>query len=651
MKKITTLLMLCVLTFSQAQLFSSIRDNSGHTSNSGYASHIGNRTVTDWLHYDNGTNATSFGTQNPHTLGVYIKLTSILLAPYINRQIEELKFYLGPDANNISGNITVEIYTDPTASPVYTEDFPMSGLTAGDWNTVTLSTPYVIDGSEFYIGYKFTAPGYIIGVDDGSNFVSNVNFYTFDNGPMTNWDNVTTKNFNLQAGVGGALANNDAGISTLNLPDYFITGNTDIEATITNYGSNILNSIDFNYQIDNGTVQTDHLTGLNLASGQSITVTHSVPWNATPGSHSIDVYTSNFNGNGDDDIPANDHFVKSVLVLNEAFTKNVVYEEATGTWCGWCVRGIVGLKNMYHYYDDGTFIGIAVHDGDPMEVNEYDSNMNVSGYPSGLIDRKSGEVDPDYSTLEAAYLTEKDKLPVAKIEITNQSWNANSRELTVEVASTFALDIANADYNVSLIIVEDNVTGTSNGYAQHNYYSGNYDLVDWEGINYRNLPDPIPANDMVYNHVGRALVGGYHGVAGNIPSSVSYNTPYSYTFNYTMPSYINENNVNLVAIIIDNATGEIVNGIEVKLNVTNDIDELSQNFHIQIYPNPSKGNLFISRAEESDIMIFNINGGLVYQKTGLSQDENIHLNLANGVYLIKFVKGDKVTVRKIVITK
>jgi len=51
MKRITTLLlMLLTVTFSQAQLFSSVRTNGG------VDQHATNRTVTDWLHYDNGSN-------------------------------------------------------------------------------------------------------------------------------------------------------------------------------------------------------------------------------------------------------------------------------------------------------------------------------------------------------------------------------------------------------------------------------------------------------------------------------------------------------------------------------------------------------------------------------------------------------------------
>jgi len=644
MKKITILLFLFVMTLSQAQFFSSIRTNGGTDTNTA------SRTVTDWLHYDSGTNYTAFGTTNgTHIMGAYIKLTSGLLAPHVNRQIEEVKMYLGPALSSATGDLTVEIFTDPTAAPVYTEDFPTAGLTADAWNTVTLSTPFVIDGTELYVGYKLTTTGYLLGVDDGSNYVSNVNFYIFDGSGLSSWDSVAQYNFNLQVGIGGASATNDAGVSDVNLADVLPQpGNTNIEATITNYGVTTLTSIEFNYQIDGGTVQTDQLTGLNLTTGQSTTVTHSVPWNATAGTHNVDVYVSNFNGNGQDDVSADDHKVKTVMVLNEAYPKNVVYEEGTGTWCGWCVRGIVGLKDMEHYHGD-HFIGIAVHNGDPMVVSEYDNNLGISSFPNGKIDRKSNTVDPGYSTLESAYLAELNKLPVAKIEITNKTWDATTRELTVEVTSTFALDIPSANYNASLIIVENGVTGTSNGYAQHNYYSGAYDLIDWEGTNYRNLPDPIPAADMVYDHVGRALVGGFNGVAGSIPASVTYNTPYTYTFTHTLPASQNENGIELVAIIIDNNTGEIVNGAETKLTTVG-VDELFNDYQVQIYPNPSAGNFNISGAKDMDVAVFDMLGHQIVKKRLTEENAQLSLdNLAKGLYFAKFQKDGKTGIKKLII--
>lgn len=74
--------------------------------------------------------------------------------------------------------------------------------------------------------------------------------------------------------------------------------------------------------------------------------------------------------------------------------KLVIGEEATGTWCQWCPRGAVALRNMDAKYN-GFFQGIAVHNGDPMTVPSYDSGIGtkISGYPSGLTDRLP-KIDP-----------------------------------------------------------------------------------------------------------------------------------------------------------------------------------------------------------------------------------------------------------------
>ena len=70
-------------------------------------------------------------------------------------------------------------------------------------------------------------------------------------------------------------------------------------------------------------------------------------------------------------------------------------EEYTGTWCGWCVRGLVGMELLRQRFGD-EFIGVAYHNDDPMEImytNDFPSSF--WGYPTAFIER-SREVDPFY---------------------------------------------------------------------------------------------------------------------------------------------------------------------------------------------------------------------------------------------------------------
>ncbi len=86
------------------------------------------------------------------------------------------------------------------------------------------------------------------------------------------------------------------------------------------------------------------------------------------------------------------------------------------------------------------------------------------------------------------------------------------------------------------------------------------------------------------------------------------------------------------------------------VEATGNVEDIAFN-NLNIFPNPSTGIINIENANDMQFKIYNVNGKLVYQKNDLTQNENIQLHLSEGVYLAKFIKNDKVAVRKIVITK
>jgi len=380
---------------------------------------------------------------------------------------------------------------------------------------------------------------------------------------------------------------------------------------------------------------------LNVATNATHSFTFTTPWNAvSSGTHDLTMWLSLVNNATDSEV-ANNSKTKTIIVVNEKFPQTVVYEEGTGTWCGFCVRGVVELNTMAHNHTDGSWIGIAVHNGDPMKVTAYDDGLGIESFPSGYINRKN-EVDPGLADLEPAYVDEKNNsVPLGKIDIVSQTWDATTRALTYTVESKFALDIANADFKLSGVIVEDGVTGTLSTYDQHNYYTNNTygPLVDWDGTNYATLPDPVPAAQMVYNHVGRALIGDFNGIASSVPTSLTYNTPYSYTFNYTLPATNNAENVKFVAIILD-ANGEIVNADEVELNTTMGFDDLENTLKFAFSPNPSSDVIRINTLEEVSIAIYDLTGKLVLSQNNVIDNTTLNIsNLETGVYFINASNG------------
>jgi len=143
---------------------------------------------------------------------------------------------------------------------------------------------------------------------------------------------------------------------------------------------------------------------VNIAPGQTQTISHSsqVNYSAVDGKD-ITVTIDNINGGADGDMTNNSSDAK-FNTLSQSGTKAVFIEEATGTWCGFCPRGAVGMDYMATTYPN-TVVAVAVHNGDPMAVAEYDNGLGnyISGYPSGVVDRTLADVDPAQASLIAAY--------------------------------------------------------------------------------------------------------------------------------------------------------------------------------------------------------------------------------------------------------
>ena len=82
----------------------------------------------------------------------------------------------------------------------------------------------------------------------------------------------------------------------------------------------------------------------------------------------------------------------AMLSLNIAMAqKNVLIEEATGTWCTYCPSGIYYLDSLQNAYDN--VIAIAIHASwptqpDPMAYQEYFEKTKLSQAPSANIGRR-----------------------------------------------------------------------------------------------------------------------------------------------------------------------------------------------------------------------------------------------------------------------
>ena len=75
---------------------------------------------------------------------------------------------------------------------------------------------------------------------------------------------------------------------------------------------------------------------------------------------------------------------------------------------------------------------------------------------------------------------------------------------------------------------------------------------------------------------------------------------------------------------------------------------------ISIYPNPSKGNIYLHTTKQyadSKITVYNILGQQVYHSEGPLPNGYLNLPLPDGTYTLKYAAGDEYCVKRIVIAK
>ncbi|MBC8047387.1 MAG: choice-of-anchor J domain-containing protein, partial [Fimbriimonadaceae bacterium] len=294
-----------------------------------------------------------------------------------------------------------------------------------------------------------------------------------------------------------------------------------LSGVITNFGNNTIHSFDAIWD-DGATESIVSISGFELEQFEKMTFTHTVDYEpADPLPYSIQF--SAIDPEGMDDETADNELSKTVHGCSIKPDKKAVAELATGTWCSWCVRGHVYMDSMEILYPD-QFIGIAVHNNDPMELTPYDMAMyayqnflNYNGgaaYPSIIADHKY-YMDPlDMPDKMLTYINET--VPLS-LDIFGH-YNDTTGIATVDLKTTFVSRLNSIDYRINLILTEDSVTGTSTDYDQHNAYEGGY---YGEMGGYELLPYIIPASMMHYDHVARYLADGWNGKTESHPTTVS----------------------------------------------------------------------------------------------------------------------------------
>ncbi len=376
--------------------------------------------------------------------------------------------------------------------------------------------------------------------------------------------------------------------------------------------------------------------------------------------------------------------------------RNVLIEEFTGSWCGYCPDMISYIDATTATYPS-TVIAVADHGGsvanDPM-TNNFTIALNnayqVPGYPNVMVDRAdwsslTGASSPlqligDYVnhhnyTQDAATIRLNISSPVS-IDIAS-SYNSSTRSASVTVTANF-VDTASGDMRISCLLVEDKVTGNSN-YSQDNY--GGNGCSDPDVLSeFYNYPCVIPTSltgqAFYHKNVVRYNMAPTFGTAGVIPSSVSAGQHYSKSYIYTLPAAWNSANMKVVAFVSYYNSGtsrgdEVLNAQQVALGQTIAAVEenpaaINNSSLDAVYPNPfnqiTNIKVNIPATQHVSMKVYDLLGHEVAVLTdeNLSPGEHIYYwngndkegsALGNGLYLIRLQTENQSLSKTVVLSR
>lgn len=491
--------------------------------------------------------------------------------PFINTStIKAIRFWLGDDISAINSNIIVWISKSlpSSASNADYKQVIAKRNISPRLNELVLTTPYdatkLKSTDKLYIGFSFSISKQAYPVMSYGQDVPGGFFYNYGNG----WIDFCGEGYgygNLALQLlldGGRYPECCASVGDLGQSVVKAGESAYIPVTITNLGKDPINEVEVELQNADGTKTTttlnlDQPIYMNGSDNAGIAFASATE----PKKAEIALTITKVNGKANT-LTATDGATGtgSLITVSEVPPFKPVVEEFTGTWCGYCPRGTVYMQKAHEQYGDEVVL-IAVHDGDPMQVEAYSSVITryCNGYPDATINR-TYECDPSAILYYLPYMSKQ--VTQGKIDLTAEWSNENQTAVNFSTKSTFGYSDNDGQYGVALVLVEDGLSGTGSNWAQKNYYSGSsgdQNMQFWYNAG-------SSVSGLKYNHVAVAAWNALNGAS--ISSSFQADVPIEYNFTGDISSNAiiqDKSQLSAVALLIDRVSGKIVNAAQCEI--------------------------------------------------------------------------------------
>ena len=332
---------------------------------------------------------------------------------------------------------------------------------------------------------------------------------------------------------------------TIDLPNVTALPSLDVKGSVTNNGDRPLDGFTVRFSCEGK--EMEFHSGNLLQPGAS--EEFMMPDKLEPESESSSRYEVTVESNGET--------VYSTSGMVSRYLSNLVVEEGTGAWCGYCVAGNVMMEELSKKYP-GRFIGIAIHDNDVLAENTgyysgLASQFSFAGLPTAVFQRiRAGHPNEMYSLAES-----HSNDPARILADLGATLSDDKSEISVTVDVT-ALDDMDSGVTVALVLLEDNVV--REGLWQNNGYAGG-DHGPMGG--YENYNSVIPSSEIPFRHVAHSITD-YNGIEESMQTGLRPGDTYSFEYTLSIPKAVSViENVSVAALLIDCGTLAILNAEEI----------------------------------------------------------------------------------------
>ena len=477
----------------------------------------------------------------------------------------------------------------PEDANIICQDVPTESLTGmmvpeDQWNEVRFNKPYEIEaGKDVYVGYSFVVVAnedqndqYPLVVDMANSTQDGGMYLKFtDPSEWTDFKGSQNGDLAVRLLMSGDIQRNSIGIQ----PQFeTIYGAKDqqvsVPVKVDNRGMDGFTNFDITVDVD-GDKKPMHIDADGKVEGINKEYTFNIDFNTLSQSGTSNITITVDKVNGKPNECKENTMTGKIVTLSRQAKKKVLVEEFTAFWCGACPTGYVGLQKLRKQFGNDVVL-VSLHRNDPIECYDYVDFIlatNTVGYPNSHIDRTYMDVYPyvgsgkngtegkagfggfglgnDVKALQKI-------LPVAELNVVGAIEGSTLKA----TATTKFLYSGGTNHSLAFVVTENGMQDEA--WSQSNYLT---DQKGWGWEQEEPLFDMWVNGDkkvkgVVYDDIAVAARDVQYGIDGSIPAQVVEEEPMEYSVEFNLDEYSviqDREELYIIAFVIDNATGRIVN--------------------------------------------------------------------------------------------